>query len=151
MKRSCHFPDLGKQGEPSATPILANILFGLACVALPVAIAAQPQTTNSSRTLPATIDASVVREGQKLFHGAANCSRCHGENGAGTFFAPSLNDDRRLNLQTASYDEINRLIHTGVPRPKRHLGAMPPMGGAKLSEDQIRALAAYVFTLDRGR
>lgn len=118
--------------------------------ASPPADHSQTKPVSVARKLPATIDARTILEGQLLFHNAANCFHCHGKNGTGTFFGPALNDDRRLNLQTASYEEINQLIHTGVPKPKRHFGAMPPMGGTSLSEDQISALAAYVFTLDRG-
>jgi len=36
-----------------------------------------------------------------------------------------------------------------VPIPKEHTGVMPPKGGAQLTDDQVRALAAYVYALRR--
>jgi hypothetical protein len=37
-----------------------------------------------------------------------------------------------------------------VPKPKEHLGAMPPMGGAELAQPEIAALAAYVWAIGQG-
>ena len=160
MKGSISFLRQSRPSRDHAWLIFIAATWGASCFHPPRVAAAQeaalatghpPKSSPVARALPANIDATIVVEGKKLFHDEAHCFHCHGKNGAGTFFGPSLSDGRRINLKTASYEEINRLIHTGVPKPKHHLGAMPPMGGASLSEDQIRALAAYVFTLDRGQ
>ena len=42
---------------------------------------------------------------------------------------------------------IEHTVTTGVPKPKSHPAPMPPMGGASLSPDQIKAVAAYVYSL----
>ena len=36
---------------------------------------------------------------------------------------------------------------TGVPKPKEHPAPMPPKGGAPLTDDQVKAVAAYVYSL----
>jgi hypothetical protein len=35
----------------------------------------------------------------------------------------------------------------GVPTPKKHGGAVPPMGGAPLSVADLQAVSAYVWAL----
>jgi cytochrome c5 len=34
-----------------------------------------------------------------------------------------------------------------VLEPKQHPGAMPPMGGVELSDENLKAVAAYVWSL----
>ena len=42
---------------------------------------------------------------------------------------------------------ITRTIDSGVPKAKEHSGAMPPMGGAQLSQADVAAVADYVWAL----
>jgi mono/diheme cytochrome c family protein len=42
---------------------------------------------------------------------------------------------------------IEKTITTGVPNPKNYRNPMPPMGGAQLSPEQAKAVAAYVWAL----
>ncbi|MEH3118666.1 MAG: hypothetical protein PGN25_14020 [Methylorubrum populi] len=42
---------------------------------------------------------------------------------------------------------IERTIANGVPEPKEHGGAMPPMDGVALSEPDLKAVAAYVWAV----
>jgi mono/diheme cytochrome c family protein len=99
------------------------------------------------RPLPEGVTEQMVEQGRGIFHSRGRCFQCHGKNGTGTFFAPALKGERHIHLQTASYQEIMDLIRSGVPRPKRYLTAMPPLGGASLTNNEVRAVAAYVFTL----
>jgi mono/diheme cytochrome c family protein len=46
-----------------------------------------------------------------------------------------------------SVRSIMHTIETGVPTPKEHTGAMPPLGGAKLSRADVAAVADYVWAL----
>ena len=62
---------------------------------------------------------------------------------------PNLTDQEWLNTD-GSYDGIVNIVRTGVPQPVEAASPMPPMGGAQLSDDQIRAVAAYVYVLSRG-
>jgi mono/diheme cytochrome c family protein len=42
---------------------------------------------------------------------------------------------------------ITRTITDGVPNPKQHTGVMPPLGGAQLTQPDVAAVAAYVWSL----
>jgi mono/diheme cytochrome c family protein len=46
-----------------------------------------------------------------------------------------------------SVQAITRTITQGVPKPKNHTGAMPPNGGAQLSQADIAAVADYVWAI----
>lgn len=93
---------------------------------------------------PAGVTQAMVEEGSQLF--GTVCSACHGAGGQGTAAAPKLADDQWINI-SGNYDEIVRTIHTGVPNPKEHPGAMPPLGGGNFNDEQVRQLAAYVYAL----
>ena len=63
--------------------------------------------------------------------------------------APDLTDDVWLNID-GSYESIVQNIMTGVPEPKEHPGLMLPKGGAPITDEQVRAVGAYVWTLSNG-
>lgn len=84
--------------------------------------------------------------GKEIFEKKGNCYTCHGKNASGTPLAPDLRDSVWLNID-GSLDAIRNVIRTGVPKPKSHPGLMPPLGGAKLNEREIDAVAAYVNSL----
>jgi mono/diheme cytochrome c family protein len=107
-------------------------------------------TVDFTTALPEGLNQQMVEEGRNIFHDRGGCVRCHGKDGGGTFFGPALTNRRHLHLQTGSYQEILDLIRSGVPRPNRYLGAMPPLGGAQLSSDEVRAVGAFVYTLIHG-
>jgi mono/diheme cytochrome c family protein len=48
-----------------------------------------------------------------------------------------------------SLESITQTIANGVPDPKEHPGGMPPMGGVILPETDLKAVAAYVWAVDR--
>ena len=83
--------------------------------------------------------------------GAGLCATCHGPVGEG-FIGPSLIDAEWLN-GSGTYDEIVTAITEGVALAdvKNAMGVMmPPRGGSSISDDQIKALAVYVWTLSNG-
>jgi cbb3-type cytochrome c oxidase subunit III len=93
--------------------------------------------------------AAQIAEGEKIFHGqeaGGTCTACHGQDAKGTAIAPNLTDSEWLNGD-GSLAFIEHTVTTGVPKPKSHPAPMPPMGGATLSPDQIKAVAAYVYSL----
>ncbi|MBI4499609.1 MAG: c-type cytochrome [Gemmatimonadetes bacterium] len=90
-----------------------------------------------------------VAMGDKIFHGkmaGGTCFSCHGQDAKGTTLAPDLTDGQWLNTD-GSREGIESVITNGVAKPKKHQAGMPPMGGAKLSPDQVQAVAAYVYSL----
>jgi mono/diheme cytochrome c family protein len=42
---------------------------------------------------------------------------------------------------------LSKTIADGVPTPKQHMGAMPPMGGSTLSPADLQAVSAYVWAI----
>lgn len=99
----------------------------------------------------ATADAGLVATGQELFAGQAICFTCHGQDATGTQLAPNLTDAEWINIEEpVTPEKIQQLIRTGVQQPKQHPAPMPAMGGADLTDQQIEALAAYVYSLTHG-
>jgi mono/diheme cytochrome c family protein len=87
--------------------------------------------------------------GDSIFHGqvgGGTCSACHGQDAKGTAVAPDLTDSQWLNGD-GSYQFLVKTITEGVPTPKQHPAPMPPKGGAPLTDDQVKAVAAYEYSL----
>lgn len=91
--------------------------------------------------------------GDSLYH-ARGCRNCHGPDGKGGPRAPDLTDAQTLHVD-GSFDSYVKVIADGVPadaiKDKAHTIAMRPRGGppTPLTDDQIRAVAAYVLTLKK--
>ena len=98
-------------------------------------------------SLPEGVTAEMIAQGGSIFRDNGLCYTCHGQDATGGPLAPNLTDDEWLNVAEGSYDEIVGVIQSGVAQPKEHAAAMPPMGGASLSEEQVRSVAAYVWAL----
>jgi len=90
----------------------------------------------------------MVAQGKKLYAGEGLCIACHGPDGKGVV-GPSLSDATWLH-GTGTFEEILARVVEGVPAAISKTGViMPPKGGSKLKDDQLRAVAAYVWTLGR--
>ena len=90
-----------------------------------------------------------VALGKKIFHGevaGATCAGCHGAEGIGTPVGADLRSGTWL-WGNGSLAAITETIKNGVLEPKQHPGAMPPMGGVELSDEHLKAVAAYVWSL----
>jgi mono/diheme cytochrome c family protein len=106
--------------------------------------AAKPAAGGGSGPTP-----QQVALGDSIFHGlvaGGTCSACHGQDAKGTAVAPDLTDSKWINGD-GSYQFIVSTITDGVPKPKEHPAPMPPMGGATLTADQVKAVAAYEYSL----
>jgi mono/diheme cytochrome c family protein len=105
---------------------------------------------SGSGVLPEAVPATPpqVAEGQAVFQGKGNCFTCHGKDAKGTVLAPDLTDGAWLNFpQRPTLDEAKALVTKGVPKPKKHPAPMPPMGGAKLSPEDLTRVVEYVLSL----
>jgi mono/diheme cytochrome c family protein len=92
----------------------------------------------------------VVEEGKKLYAGAGICSACHGPDGKGVQGLGANLADAKWLHSDGSFDAILRQILEGVSADKSTTGVpMPPRGGSQLTDAQVRAVAAYVWTLGR--
>jgi mono/diheme cytochrome c family protein len=100
----------------------------------------------------AAITPAMIALGDSVFHGRAGggaCFVCHGQDGKGTpGLAPNLTAGAWLHGD-GSYEFLVQLIQQGVAEPKEGPAPMPPMGGAQLSPEQVRAVAAYVYSISR--
>ena len=100
---------------------------------------------------PAAVTPANIAMGDSIFNNGS-CQNCHGKGGIGAANAPALTGKTWLQLTTGSYDEIVGIITTGVPiekiKDKTHTRAMGARGGRMaLTDPQIQAVAAYVYTL----
>jgi mono/diheme cytochrome c family protein len=84
--------------------------------------------------------------GKAIFEGKGNCATCHGRDGKGTPLGPDLTDGEWLNA-SGSFEDLRTVIRQGVTKPKKFPAPMPAMGGARLSDDEIGAVARYVLEL----
>ena len=94
--------------------------------------------------------AMQVAQGDSIFH-AISCKNCHGPEGKGAANGPNLTGPTFLHID-GTYPSIVNLITTGVPaaeiKDPAHKIPMGARGGrTPLTDDQIRSVAAYVFTL----
>ncbi len=110
-----------------------------------------PEGTNpdAGLSVPAGATQEMVALGDRIYHGqvgGASCTACHGSSGKGTPLGPDLTDSKWL-WSDGSYSGIAKTITDGVMTPKEYRSPMPPMGGAQLTDDQVKAVAAYVWSL----
>jgi cytochrome c oxidase cbb3-type subunit 3 len=88
----------------------------------------------------------LVAKGDALFHGSGNCYACHGNKGEG-LVGPNLTDAEWIHSK-GTYDDIVAQINHGVPKAESKSGIeMPAKGGGTLSDDDVKAIAAYVHSL----
>ncbi len=127
-----------------AVPRLGMVLvIGITC-ATPVAAQEIPDD------LPEGVTADMIREGAGVFTGQGICMACHGQDGKGMpNLGADLTDDEWVHSD-GSYEGILQTILDGVSSEASSTGTtMPPKGGSSISDEQARAVAAYVWSLNR--
>jgi mono/diheme cytochrome c family protein len=102
--------------------------------------------------LPPGITHAMVALGDKIYHGegGATCTGCHGGQGGGSTLGPDLSAGHFL-WSDGSLSGIAATITNGVASPKQYRSPMPAMGGAQLTPEQVKAVAAYVWTLSHSK
>lgn len=106
---------------------------------------------NATPAKPAAVTPANIVMGDSLFNNGS-CQRCHGKGGIGAGNGPTLDGKKWVQLTAGSFDEIAAIITSGVPAEKikdpTRKNAMRARGGPmNLTDPQIQALAAYVYTL----
>lgn len=111
--------------------------------------AAAPPTTETGAptNLPEGVTAAMVAQGDTIFHNQGLCFTCHGPDARGTVNAPDLTDDTWINISGRNFDEIVQIVTNGVPQPHQYPAPMPAKGGSTITDEQVRAVAAYVYSL----
>ena len=116
---------------------------GLVVAALALAGAGQAAAQEAA---PAGVTPAAIAKGDTIYHKAGLCYACHGSNAEGAV-GPNLTDAEWLHGD-GSYDMIVATVTAGVPADKAKKGIpMPPKGGSSITEEEIKAVAAYVYSL----
>jgi len=123
---------------PTRAGLLASAMLGLGTPLW-------AQTTSTEGASPA-VTAALVARGDSIYHGAGNCYACHGTKGVG-LVGPSLTDAEWIHSK-GTYEEIVAQINQGVAKEQSKSGIpMPAKGGSTISDDDVKAVAAYVQSL----
>lgn len=127
-----------------------TIMAATAVVAVFTWVGAHETDALAIQQLPDGVTSKMVSEGGGLFRTNALCHACHGVNGKGVKnLGSDLTDDEWKHID-GSYTGIVTLVTRGITAEASSSGIpMPPRAGANLSDDQVRAVAAYVWTLSR--
>jgi mono/diheme cytochrome c family protein len=106
----------------------------------------------ANRAVPPGATAAMVALGGRVYRGevgGAACTGCHGGSGEGTPLGPPLaGKNKKWLWSDGSVDGIAKTITEGVSQPKEYRSPMPPLGGAQLTPAQVKALAAYLWSLN---
>ena len=102
--------------------------------------------------LPQGVTLGLIRQGDSLFRGKGGCVTCHGAEASG-MAAMGSSLTAGLNFVPIEVGPIDSLIRVGIPEPvTRTPIAMPPRGAqSNLSDNETRALAAYVWAISQVR
>lgn len=108
----------------------------------------------SGPVLPAEVTPANIAMGDSLFH-SGGCQRCHGQKGVGAQNGPSLVAGAWLH-STGKFEEIVATITNGVPRTAlkdqtRRFPMNPRGGPMNLNDTQVKAVAAYVYSISRAK
>jgi cbb3-type cytochrome c oxidase subunit III len=118
---------------------------GLLVAALAL-LGASPAVAQEKAAAPAGVTPAAIAQGDSIFHKDGMCYACHGSNAQGAV-GPNLTDAEWLHGD-GSYDMIVATVTSGVPADKAKKGiAMPPKGGSSITDEQVKAVAAYVYSL----
>jgi mono/diheme cytochrome c family protein len=101
-------------------------------------------------TLPPGVSTEAGEKGRDVYE--RTCVMCHGEQGEGTRLGPSLTDAEWLGGRTGSFEEIASVVRDGaVPDSTRYPAPMHPRGDGSLTEDEVRSVAAYTYSIAHPR
>jgi mono/diheme cytochrome c family protein len=136
------------------TPVsLGMLLASMAVTAAPLTAQNTPETASTpsappaaATAAPAGITPELIAQGEKVFNGPGNCYACHGSKGEGSV-GPNLTDSQWLHSK-GSLEDIVAQVTNRVPKEASKTGIpMPPKGGGTISEEDVKAVSVYVYSL----
>lgn len=137
----------------TASVLFALVALGACSHNTMVNTGANPRSSAAQRGLPNGVTALMVAQGDSIFH-ARSCRGCHGADAKGGQNGPNLTTGQFMHVN-GSYDDFVRIITDGIPRDQikdpAHTRPMPARGGSRpapLTDEQVRAVAAYVYSLN---
>jgi mono/diheme cytochrome c family protein len=93
----------------------------------------------------------MIDSGAAIYAGKGNCARCHGAEGGGTEDGPPLTTGQ-WKLGSGDYAWLIHITrHSGIAAWGRDGDPTPMRGPTLLSEEEVRAVAAYVWSISRNR
>ena len=106
--------------------------------------------SEARQELPEGVTAAMIALGDSIFHGPGFCYTCHGPEAKGVPQLGSDLTDDEWTQTDGTYPGLVERVTDGVTAENSSSGIpMPPKGGARLSDEQVQAVAAYVWTLSR--
>ena len=132
---------------------LAALTILVLSAVVPGAAQSTPEKSSTPSSAPAnapaptgTMTPELIAQGDKIYNGPGNCYACHGSNAQGSV-GPNLTDSEWIHSK-GTFEEIVAQVNGGVSQEESKSGIpMPPKGGATLSDDEVKAVAAYVYSL----
>ncbi len=105
-------------------------------------------SAQNSEELAEGVTAAMISAGEQLYQGAGLCFACHAPDAKGMpGVGPNLTDDEWLQ-SNGTFPEIVQTILEGVSVEKTTSGVvMLPKGGSQITEEQVRQVASYVWSL----
>jgi cytochrome c5 len=134
--------------------VIAVATMTVACHARSASSASSASTAPSPAraakpAMPPGVTAAMIASGDSIFNNRS-CKNCHLVGGVGGPRGPNLTDSQWIHID-GSYDAIVNLVTTGFTKAeqvdKDYQFSMNPRGGVNLSDADIRAVAAYVYSL----
>ena len=121
----------------------SRLILLLACSGV---LAALPLAAQTQKSLPPGVTQGMIPAGDTIYHGPGLCYACHGPTAQG-LVGPSLVDTVWIHSK-GTYPEIVTQVLSGISKEVSKSGIpMPPRGGASISDEQVRAVSAYVWSL----
>lgn len=135
-----------------AASLLASVVAAGCSKATGTEAAAAP--VPSAPAVPAAVTAAAIATGDSIFH-AGSCQRCHGQKGIGAQNGPSLVAGAWLH-SPGTFNDLVATITNGVPRASlkdqtRRFPMNPRGGPMNLTDDQVKSVAAYVYSISRSK
>jgi len=98
--------------------------------------------------LPAGVTPAMVEKGKTIWKGTGLCFACHGPEGKGAV-GPSLTDKEWIHVKDGDYAGIVAIVTKGITAAEAKLGKgpMPAKGGSQISDEDVKAVSAYVWSL----
>ena len=108
---------------------------------------AAPQSASEAPAAEASSSALIAR-GDAVFHGPGNCYACHGNKAEG-LVGPNLTDSEWIHSKGTLEDIEAQINHGGTKEESKSGIPMPPRGGSTISDEDVKACAAYVHSLSQ--
>ncbi len=121
----------------------AGSVVALVLAAAPEPVAAQAQAQAQGQAQVA--DSVQLALGRKLFESKGLCFSCHGKSGDGLLGPTTKLVGRKFTHTKGTVAELVELIKSGIAADQSaSKQAMPPRGGSRITDPELKAVAAYV-------